>query len=198
MTQLNRIRVALTGFPGAPGVATFYSLNTNTVTESLHTLWTSLAGYMPSNVTITVASSGDIIDSTNGNLVGTWNHAPTAPIQGTKLGVYAAPVGLMIRWDTDVIADSHRVRGRTFVVPIAAEKFAVDGSLDNPVAGEITGAAEAYIFEQSLDFVIWHRPYAGRAATATLPAKAAHLGSHALVKRGTCPDKVVVLRSRRD
>lgn len=198
MTQLNRVRVQLTGFIGAPGVATFYFLGLQTARQSLQSLFTAVAPALPDDVTAQVEAAGDIIESTNGALVGSWSKDPLPPIVGQQVGGYAGPAGCMLRWNTNGIVGRRRVRGRTFLVPLAATNYNTVGQILPAVVSGIAASANAFVFEQSLDFVIWSRPFIGAPATPTRAARPARLGSHSLVTSATVPTKVVVLRSRRD
>lgn len=198
MTQLFRQRTVLTGFPGGPGVATMYFLDVATAIESVSALWGTLSNNMPTDVIITPERTGDIIEDTTGALVGQWQGGVVTAHQGANGGAYAAPAGAVLSWRTSTVLDGKRVRGRTFVVPLGAGAYEANGSL---VGGFITGAVAAgtqFILEQSASAVIWHRPYKGRAATATRPARPAHLGGHGLITECRVPDLAAVLRSRRD
>ena len=192
MTDLRRVRVGFTGFAGAPGVATFYTRDTMTFLESLHTLWAGIATLMPPAVTIQVENVGDIINDATGVLVGSWEGSPQTPLTGTSGLGYAAPVGGLIRWETTQIFDGSRLRGRTFVIPMSAAEYGPDGTLVDADLVGIRAAINTFQAEQDTSFVIWHRP---RAATLL---KAARAGNNALVVSGTFADKAVVLRSRRD
>ena len=122
----------------------------------------------------------------------------TVPIPATGNALHAGPVGSMVGWETGQIMDGHRVRGRTFMVPGSNAIFDTDGTLVPTAVSGTIDAGTQLILEQAASFVVWHRPRKARAATATRPALAAHLGSHALVTTCRVPDKAVVLRSRRD
>lgn len=198
MTTLFRVRVALTGFPGGPGVSTFYFLDVSTAIESLNQMYQTMVGAFPLDCTINVERTGDKIEDTTGVLVGSWVGGVTAPIVGTANGVYAAPVGFLMGWETPIIADGHRVRGKTFMVPAVGTVFDHDGSLLNVNVVAFAAAGNTMIAQQAASFVVWHRPRLARAATATQKALAAHPGSNALVTACRVPDKAVVLRSRRD
>ena len=198
MTTLDRVRVEFSGFPGGPGVATHYFLDVSTAIESLSTFWAAMATLMPVDVHINVPRTGDTIEDTTGKLTGSWIGGVTTPSVGGGAGKYAAPVGFMVGWETGQIMDGHRVRGKSFVVPAESGVFSTDGSLTDGIITNIVAAANTLILAQSTSLVIWHRPFAGRAATPTHPARAAHLGGHALVTGSRVPDKAVVLRSRRD
>jgi hypothetical protein len=200
MTNLNRIRVQWTGFNGAPGVSTFYSLDTATVMESLHTLFDSLSSRLPNTVTCVIEPSGDVIDDTTGDIVGAWAGTPQAAVTGTQTQGYQAASGAQLSWGTSTILDGHRLRGRTFLVPLAGNMFSGTGQLQEINRAAMETSALAYLVSQDASFVIWHRPFAGRAADPTrgIKAKAAHPGGHGLVTTAKCPAGGVVLRSRRD
>lgn len=198
MTNISRVRVAFTGFPGAPGVMTLYTLDTATFCDSLQTLLGFIMSWMPLDVTAQIETSGDVINDATGTLVDTWFSDPQAPITGAQGGAYAAPAGALIEWLTDQILDGRRLRGKNFVVPIAASLYETDGTLADANAATLLGGCNDFIAAQSSSFVIWHRPFAGSAAVGTRPARAAHAGGHGLVTACRVPDKVVVLRSRRD
>lgn len=198
MVALNRVRVGLTGFTGGPGVATFYFLGLQTARQSLQSLFTAVAPALPDDVFAQVESSGDIIESTNGALIGTWNKEPLPVIQGAQMAGYAAPAGCMLRWNTNGIVGRRRVKGRTFLVPLAATNYNTAGQILPSVVAGIAASGNSFVFEQSLDFVVWSRPFIGAPATPDKPARPARLGSHSLVTSAQVPSKVVVLRSRRD
>jgi hypothetical protein len=198
MTALKRCRVALTGFVGGPGVATYYFLDTATAQNSLHSLWVGLASWLPTSVTVQVEPGGDIIDDVTGNLTGSWGGDIIPSIQGQANNGYASPVGALLKWQTDTIADGHRLRGRTFLVPLDKITFQTNGQMAPATAASMAALAGQFVIEQSSSFVVWHRPFAGRAATAKLKAKPAHDGGHGLVTLAAVGTKPVVLRSRRD
>ena len=187
VTALKRIRVSWTGFPGAPGVSTFYSLDSvGAPLTELHAFFSSLAGKIPADVNIQVENSGDIIEDTTGALTGTWTDASVLSVQGTGSSMYAAPAGILFKWMTDTVLGGHRIRGRTFLVPADVQCYQNDGSIASTPLGQLQGYAATLVAATAGAFVIWHRPRAGVG------------GGHALVTGSTVPDKVVVLRSRRD
>lgn len=198
MTNLSRCRAILSGFPGAPGVATMYFLDTATYMDSAVTLWTSLANTMPTDVTIQIENSGDVINDATGVLVDTWHEPAVDAIHATLSGTYAAPTGYLIGWETDQILDGRRLRGKTYVVPAGSSMFSANGSLNDATIVGYVEAAQAFITAQSSSFVVWHRPFAGSPAVGTRPARPAHAGGHGLVTACRIPDEAVVLRSRRD
>lgn len=198
MTSLSRVRTELTGFPGGPGVATMYFLNTETVMASLQAFWEDLAGSMPVDVAIFIPPAGDIIDDATGTITGAWSDEPPASIPGTSASTYVAAAGGLISWETSTILDGRRLRGRTFVVPLASPNFFTDGSLTDAMTGLLLTTGNALALAEDENFCVWHRPYPGREATEGHPARAAHAGSHGLVTSVRAPGRGAILRSRRD
>lgn len=198
MTTINRIRAAWTGFPGGPGVSTFYSLGGTESVPAIHDLFDGLVGSLPIDVSVQVESVGDQIEDTTGALVGSWSLDAVLPVHGTFEDAYAAPVGVCFSWDTSTIVDHHRLRGRTFIVPAAPSVFDPDGTVNSAALAVLIGLGEALVTDMSGDLVVWHRPRLAKAATAYHPAVTARAGGHGVVTACSVPDKAVVLRSRRD
>lgn len=185
MTELYRLRTTLTGFPGGPGVATMFFLDVATAVSSVHSFWTTVKAGMPSDVNLQVENTGDIIEDTTGALTGAWGATAVSSLSGVGTGPYSAPSGACITWLTDTITDRKRLRGRTFVVPLAGDMYQSDGSLASGTLSNLQGAADDLIAAQSASFVIWHR------GTGTD-------GSNGLVTAARVADKAAILRSRRD
>lgn len=118
MVAIERVRVAFTGFPGGPGVSTFYASNAGAMTGALWNMYDNLKTRMPANVAIQVETAGDTIDADTGALTGSWSIAPLVQLFGTQPGAYSAPSGAALTWLTNTVLNGSRVRGRTFVVPL--------------------------------------------------------------------------------
>jgi len=185
---MQRVRVTWTGFPGAPGVTTFYCSNSwATQLADIRTFFEALKPQIPVNVTITYPSSGDDVDPVTGDIIGSWAQTAPAPTVGTSAVVYAAPVGLVAHWNTNGIVAGRRVRGRTFVVPMVSNS-STDGTPSAAQVLVVVNAAAA-LAAHSPGLVVWRRPNPLSSVTA---------GSEHPVVSSTVPDKYVVLRSRRD
>lgn len=189
MANINRVRVALGGFPGAPGVSTFYATEVVALRAALNALYVGWCGSFPNVVTWTIETVGDIIDPLDGNLVGTWNDS--TPFYGTGLGgtgAYAAPAGIVANWNTGSVLDGHRLTGRTFMVPIMPGTFQNDGTIDSTSLASLRALCTTFVGATAGNFVVWHRP-------RVTPARA---GGYSVVTGSTVNDRVAVLRSRRD
>lgn len=186
-TTLGRIRVSWLGFPGAPGVSTFYATDPLSLTGPLHTFFGAVAGLLPTDVSIVFPASGDMIDDGTGNLVGQWTQAAQTTVVGSSATVYGAPMGMVAEWLTGTIVGKRRLQGKTFIVPVTASSNTATGA---PLAGSITAlsnAAAALVTASSAaGWRIWHRP------TKTAP------GSSGVVTGSRVPPMFVTLRSRRD
>src|SRR5665811_2634543 len=108
------------GWTGAPGVSTFYFVDTATAVDSVRAFFQAMSGDIPSGIDIQVESSGDTLESTTGALTGTWIADPVEVVHCGGGGTYAAPAGAVVDWLTSTIAAGRRLRGRTFIVPLTA------------------------------------------------------------------------------
>lgn len=187
MATIARIPVTWTGGTGGAGVSTFYSDATGTIpTGALNTFFTALKSFIPSNITWTIPSSGDVFSDSSGALVSSWSLGTPATIACTgSPSSYAGASGVVIRWNTAGIANNRRVRGRTFFVPVVAAIYD-SGSIVGSQLASFQTAANALVASAGTDLRIWHRPVAGAGGS-----------SHAITS-ALAPDLAAVLRSRRD
>lgn len=198
MTSLYRVRTALTGFSGGPGVSTMYFLDVATAQASVHAFWSALVNKLPRNLRINVETGGDIISDVTGEIVGAWPGEPTSEIQGAGDSEVAAPVGAQVPWVTSTILDGKRLKGRTFLVPIPSSTFTAGGVVNDGAVTMYHNAAVALIAEQETSFVVWHRPRLKPITTKSGKVLPAHDGGHGLITSSPTSNKAVVLRSRRD
>jgi len=198
MTNISRVRVALTGFTGGPGVATFYALDAPTLVPSLRTFWGAVAAKMPTTVSVKVQSSGDIIEDTTGELVGGWATTDAVGVVGADSATYPAPVGACISWLTGTILDGKRLKGRTFIVPLGGGSYQLDGTISAVNVTALTTAATNYVAATVANALVWHRPRVAKAADGSRPAVTARAGANGAIIQGFCVDKAMVLTSRRD
>ena len=126
------MNVAWQGWPGSPGVSTFYLDPTpaQATIDSIRTFFNAFAGSLPTGLTINVPSSGDEISENTGDITGAWSVATTpSTVTGTGAGNYAGNAGAVIHWLTQGVVQNRRVRGRTFLVPLIAGAFDATGLL---------------------------------------------------------------------
>ena len=182
--------VARVGWSGAAvvgeGVSTFYFSDGATgIYDALAGLFDAVKEYFPSSLTWTIPGSGQVIESTTGNLVDVWSEEADTTVGGGSGNSFAKGAGFRIVWDTAGFVSGRHVRGSTFMVPLQVAMYGADGTLNDAMVTIVAGAAGAFITAMGGDFVIWSRPNA--------------LGNSAIspVTAATVPDKVSTLRSRR-
>lgn len=162
-----------TGLGGSPGVAA--------ITSALALCNTLI----PENHVIRVPNSGDIIDPSTGDLTGVWSDpAPAGQILGTGNPAAAAGVGACITWLTAGLENAHRVRGRTFFVPMATQNYEADGTLTATALGKLNTLGTTMA---GLELAVWHRPTAVGGSDGSMHPVVSHKVS----------DSVAFLGSRR-
>lgn len=200
MATIHRVRVVWTGIPSGNGVSTFYS-EASTVPNlgALRAGLANLAAVLPTGVTLTIENQGDTISDADGILQGSWSTAAQSAVVGAAAGAYAAAVGGCVNWQTAGLHNSRRLRGRTFVVPLAASAFGGNGQL---LAGAVTalqGLANGVTGATGAKFVVWGRPTVARNPDGTkIPGAVGSGGTSSAITAATVPSKGMVLTSRRD
>jgi hypothetical protein len=197
MVNIERVRIAWTGFPGGPGVATMYAHDGAAAMTPLQAMFDQIKASLPTNVNIQVESYGDIIDPANGDLMGGWTGTAQDLLTGADGATYPAPAGGIISWTTGTIVDGHRLKGRTYLVPMGGASYQGDGTINTANVGSISAYALELVEAGEGNFVVWHRPRVAKAADGSRPAVTARAGSYGEITGGGLRDKVVVLRSRR-
>ena len=185
MADINRIRCAWAGVPGG-GLSTFYLQGTPTSLAPLKTFFSAIAALVPSVVTVDIPNSGDVIESTTGALTGGWTATGGGAQAMSGTGNYSALSGAYIRWQTPTVVNGRRLVGRTFIVPLTAGQYDSNGTLGAGAVTTLQNAADALVLAFP-GMGVWHRP-------GDDPGSGIIAGwSSAKV-----PDRVTVLRSRRD
>jgi hypothetical protein len=198
MTALNRVRVALTGFPGGPGVLTLACLDATTIRGPLHTYLAAIAEAMPSDVSMLIEAVGDAFESTTGEITGEWTDAALAAVVGTYSGSHVGPAGVLVKWRTDTFFSGRRLRGHTFFVPSAGSMFGTDGQMTDEWHTAWTTRSATFQAAAAANLCIWQRPRLAVPADGSRPAIEARGGGHAVVTSSSVSTKAAVLRSRRD
>lgn len=186
MTVIDRNVTTWTGWPGGPGISVFYATQGGGVADKLQIFFAAVKSLIVGGVVITVAQSGDSIDDTTGQIVGTWTQSNAGPVTCTAAGAFAPQTGARVRWNTSGIENGRRVRGATFLVPVTSSSLSNTGALLGSSVTTIQAAASALIVSGAGHQVIWHRP-SKKGPGASFPITSA-----------TCLTEVANLRSRRD
>jgi len=188
MASLFKITALWQNWPGAPGYTNFYSLASGPVAtqaDAIRAFFDAVKGIIPSGITITVQPSGDQINDANGNIEGAWSMDPApAVVTGAAGGTFAGNAGAVVTWRTNGVVANRRVRGRSFLVPLASTVYDTNG-LTTAAIGTLQTAANALVAAGSGDLAVWSRPTPLRS------------GSSHVITAATVPDLSASLRSRR-
>lgn len=185
---LQRRRIHWSGFPGGPGINTFFLQEGATANAAFHAFYLALQSYLINTCTISFDTAGDEVDEATGALTGTWTDSSAAAITGTAAGNYAGGSGAVVEWLTADVAVHRRIVGKTFIVPLANAAFQSDGTLAAAFVTAALNAANTMVatLVTPNQLKVWHRPVhsaGGRAVDVT---------------GARVPDLAAVLRSRRD
>lgn len=185
-------------------MTTLYFADGAAAHDALETFLTGLASYLPDTVSVQAQAGGDVIEDTSGALTAVWAGTATDPHPGVGGTLpYAAPTGILLRWETLAIRAGSRLRGRSYIVPVVGNAFSASGSLTAQTMSDLGGLAAQLIGAVTPNMLVWQRPRKATAAYTDgrgIPHKAlsGRLGSSAVVVTSSIPNEAVVLRSRRD
>lgn len=190
-----RVKIRWTGFTGAPGYTILHfdaptaptAEGADAVHALVHTFTIDLVSNLPSAVSLLVEQAVEVIDETNNQLITIFNATSRASQKGVVTGGFSSSTGACIVWETGEVKNGRRVRGRTFIVPLAASMYDLDGTLTTTCLNDIQAAAGA-LAGGGFTLGVLSRP----------TAKGAADGSFHTVSSGRVSDKTAMLRSRRD
>lgn len=189
-----RVTCTWRGFRGAPGYTNLFFQAQNeeledrdAMVDSATAFFNEFFTYLPGGVTIDISPTIDYLDETNGNLVGQADASEGYSVTGGSTASYSAASGAVVNWNTSSFANGRRIRGRTFLVPLASDSYDAQGDLTSAALTSIRTAANALATGLlPARLVVWSRPKNGAA------------GSVHTVTSATVPDLGAILRSRRD
>lgn len=194
---LMRVRTVLNGWPGGPGLNTFYFDATTTpsntvaadVVGRVRAFWNSSAALFPTTFSAQVQANVDQLDETTGTLLGTFVGGAPAVVAGASGTAYNAfATMVLLRLNTGVVLNGRRVVGRSFIGPVTST---VDQG-GNPLLSNVTTllAAATAMLTGSTSAIpeVWHRPF----------PKGSGTGREFFVTNFTAAPYFAVLRSRRD
>lgn len=197
--DITRITARWGGFAGAPGYSNFYFssgfLDGGIFGEEAELLagrvadaFEALSPVLPRNVTIDIEPEVAVIDSDTGVAQSfTSIDPPEVDLPTGSAQPFAGPAGAVVTWRTNDLRNGRRIRGRTFLVPLSTTAYQEDGSLTTIALNAVRGFGDAMVGNALQgDLGVWSRPQGGAG------------GVFASVVSFTVPDKVAVLRSRRD
>lgn len=201
MAKIARVKMRWQGFIGSPGYSIFHfrdfagadpiTSDAEACIDKVDAFAEAIKSKLPNVASLQVQSDVEVLEDTTGELQYILTGTPAAAHAGGGAfgSPYAAATGAVISWRTDAVVRGRRLRGRTFLVPLAGSAFEGNGTLDAGSITAFTTAATALSDSTSLaDLCIWARPSAPGATD----------GQTGLVNGFSIPDMSAVLRSRRD
>lgn len=194
MVAISRVKVEFSGsaIVGAGSASFFTTGQVGNLRTPLIALWNQLRTAMPASLSIVIPNSGEVLDDVTGDLTDVWTEGTAYTATGTSSAIFAKGVGMRLVWLTGGTTRNRRVRGSTYVVPLYAQAYDLDGTIESAVLAATRTNAENFVAATQSDFVIWTRP---RPAPGGIgPATP---GKSSGVTGSFVPDAVTTLRSRR-
>lgn len=194
-TLVHEVKIQSSGFPGAPGWTTFYFDGEDPTQLANQFRWAReylvmVAGLFPVAWSAIVQTEGRLLQTATGILDtttlipddGTGNVVPGS---NTASGFGPGPTGLCISLTSVGVNRGRRVRGRSYVVPMAADIYESDGTIRPAYLTAYRPLVQA-LFTDTRKVGIWSRPRLGTG------------GAFFVVSSTRISDKAAVLTSRRD
>lgn len=204
-----KVKIDWSGFQGAPGLTALYFRDfeggddqvpfMQQAVTKVELFTTEVAKVIPSGVTLKVANDCELIDANTGDLLDVRTVATAAGKSNSSYvgQSYAAAAGAVINWRTASVHRNRRVKGRTFIVPIAGNSFESNGTLNGGTVNTLIAATVPLLnTATSPDFGIWSRPKRTKnpdGSVTTTPD-----GTWSVATSASVPDMSAVMRSRRD
>jgi hypothetical protein len=200
MPNIIKVKLKWTGFSGAPGYTNFFyrdeasgAPSPTTATDAVTKVGNFanyIKAYLPIETAVQVQSDIEVIEETNGQLQDVMNVASQPVVQGTAPSApYSAASGAVITWRTAGVRNGRRVRGRTFLVPLANSAYQSDGTIASAALTALNTNMGTFLDATGSAILgVYARP----------TSKGATDGAWFTVIGHNIPDKVAVLRSRRD
>jgi hypothetical protein len=203
MTTMAKVKARWSGFTGSPGYSNFYfrewTDGTHVVTAEeataavakVRAFFDLMKTGLPPVVSIQVDPEVEVVEDTTNTIQGVVAATPVAVVTGTASAPsYAAAVGAVFTWHTNGVRNGRRVRGRTFIVPMASSVFDTNGTINSGWMTNLGLCGSNMIADDAATptFGVYSRP-SGPGATD---------GSWTVATGFRVPDMSAVLRSRRD
>jgi hypothetical protein len=192
---LIRLRAVWTGFNGAPGYNIFHfdtgsmgaAEGAQQAADKVSAFFTAIRANFNQIVNIRPESSAEVIDEPTGQITDIVSLTPAAAEAGAATAGFSGVSGAVVHWTTDGFKNGRRVRGKSFLVPLASTAYEGNGTLTSGAITGITTAANNLI-ANDFDTVlcVYSRPVNGAG------------GAKFDVTGTRVPDKAAILRSRRD
>ena len=197
MANVLKYQVAWSGWPGQPGLSTFYFAPSVTDFTPVRTFFEAIKSHLVNGTQYAYPSVCDVLDVDTGKVVGVQTVTSLSPTTSTATTQqYSGATGSMVRWITNGFVNGNRVAGRTFLIPLPSTEFNTSGSIATASQTAFQAAATALITAMNPGFLIYARPFPGRNEPGK-PVIPARLGTVWPVQSSVVPNLAYVQRSRR-
>ena len=205
MAGMYRVRTTLAGWQGAPGLLTTYHRASAVPTDAEATVAATrvraalavVAPLFAPAVTLQVQSQVDVIEDTNGALIGSQNGGAQAVVPGTAAtGVGPAQLAAGLVLSTSQIVHGRRVKGRLFLSPLAAgntQSVLPPVGVNTAINAFGVALLTASPSTAAQPLLVWSRPVP--VGTPSVPVR---LGVSAIALSSQVAPKWFSIRSRRD
>jgi hypothetical protein len=179
------------GTTGGPGVTVFNARRglgspgfPQQFADAVRPFFSALTGRVPNEVSWSFPGEVLEYDTVTGKLIEVYPVTAPANVVATSTGGYSHASGGRVDWHTQAIVNGKRLRGRSFIVPMAGSEFGPDGVLTAGARSALTNAANGLITAMAGPggLVVWSRTH----------GIVADVESASVVAKGS------VLRTRRD
>lgn len=199
-----RITARWSGFTGGPGYSNFFfsadggfwdggllgdsaQAAADSARDKVREAFFQITNLLPAGLSIDIDQEAVILDSDTGEAIGFAEVDGVGVGDGTGSGGYAGPSGAVVNWITNDYRFGRRIRGRTFLVPLAGDAYEDDGTLTSSALSDLRSFGGQLLGGSgSAQLGVWSRPRDGQG------------GVFATAVNYRVPDMAAVLRSRRD
>lgn len=208
-----KVKLEWSGFQGAPGYSIFYfkefqdgtginytQAQVDGVATAVSGFATTISDCIPAGTSLKVSSDVEVIESSTGALIDFKTAAAQTPRNASQAAAaYSAPSGAVINWRSNLVHRGRRVRGRTFIVPLASICYENNGTLNSTYLTKLQTAANGLLTGTGRPPLgIWARPQRLKDANGKPTGEVLPNGTWGSAVSYNVPDMAAVLRSRRD
>jgi hypothetical protein len=143
------------GYTGSPGYTKLKfapsvtagptTAEVNAAAAASRSLLVSTVNHLPTSVSYQCSTTAQVFSDAGVLLSEVAVGAVPAVVNGTGGTTYPGGVGAVIYWNTGAVNGGHKVRGRTFLVPLSNAAFAADGTLTSTLVTALQSAANAFV-----------------------------------------------------
>lgn len=116
-----------------------------TVAAAMRAFYAALTLLTPSNVTYTWQQPAQVYSDAGVLTNEVTIPSLPAPQSATGTNSYAGGTGAVVFWNTGAINGGHKIRGRTYLVPLSSNTFGSGGTITTSAQNTINAAAAALI-----------------------------------------------------